>query len=825
MRNLANTNQSNTAVFDWLTYYENLEQKGQIPNASKAEITRNTAIFRGMYHDLLELKAQIKASGFQPKSVTIYTDVLVIPEDTLWLLEASALIIFARRIEVTGKATLLLNGSTNAKASLVIFCNECQGELTLKATTESEATPTVSTISQAHLQLGLLAKADATAFVKESVTLKQGMAFQLTEDTTLYLNHLFIYGALLYDQNPELAISLFLWVKGWAAQRNTFQELFYKSTNMATLLSAEVNAKKNGAVFVPYLTSSIYVEQSQTFANAAAKYEANYRTLSTQEVLTSQNIELAKTMTANSQSEIDFIKALLEQANTNLENAETAVKNAEANFSRQERIVRSVAINFEQIGIPEYKRKAILNGIVDVVTSLVTFGAAISSMSMGNVAAGPAAASGAVSGVKAVSSAASTGAQVVQLATDLAKTMEVLQELLETLQNVLNLAKAVQNVAKNISIAENSTESIQELQDSFKNIDLSAADNWEIFKIQSNNAMADSIALGIGFAKAYQEALDILVVYGQSLSAAQLAVIKASQEVSALTFQLHYAKEKEENLQNLVDTLEEGQAPRVDLMQQFYQKYIDSKSAMFSALKFYKASHFYWALQPSLVQPRIIDPVEDLNAGVQELSQITMDKVNALEMFNPPPQEMTNIIYEIDDPTVIANLQESGKTSWVLPLNDTVFSGLERLRLDNIRVWIEGTSAKDGAKDYSVYAVLTNTGNYRDRYNSEHYQFNSKILKRVFKYGVTDQDFAQETWKFDNKTYGVVQLDGEVDKEVSYAYFRPTPFSEWTISLQDNNPNLDYSKVSKITMYFEGSAIGVTAADRARLAQKQIQFA
>jgi hypothetical protein len=51
-----------------------------------------------------------------------------------------------------------------------------------------------------------------------------------------------------------------------------------------------------------------------------------------------------------------------------------------------------------------------------------------------------------------------------------------------------------------------------------------------------------------------------------------------------------------------------------------------------------------------------------------------------------------------------------------------------------------------------------------------------------------------------------------VDKEVAYAYFQPTPFAEWSISLTDNNPELDYSKVTKITMSFEGTAVGAAIA-------------
>jgi hypothetical protein len=146
-------------------------------------------------------------------------------------------------------------------------------------------------------------------------------------------------------------------------------------------------------------------------------------------------------------------------------------------------------------------------------------------------------------------------------------------------------------------------------------------------------------------------------------------------------------------------------------------------------------------------------------------------------------------------------------------MDDPEFEGLNRVRLSTIRVWLEGISLKPHSD--SVYINITTAGNYLDRYNSQNYQFSSKELKRAFKYRIADKG-QNPDWKFDNDTFGFVQIDGSVDKEVAYAYFQPTPFSEWSISLTSNNTGVDFSKVSKITMYFEGSAIGSTKSMNAK---------
>lgn len=802
---------------EWFKFYEDLEIKGNVPDASCAILNPNNSIFRGMYQNLADIKATIENAAIAPILITVYADVLFVPKNMVWVLKAEGLIIYARQIEIEGNSSIILDYQQNTTAKLVLFGSEMTGALTVKAVFNTSSQPQLFEITARNIAPGLIIAAVNKEASLKTLDLKQGFALQLSADMALYLNNSFIFGSLLYDQNPKLAVAIFLWVKGWAAQNDELQELFYRSTSLATLLNAELNAKVNGARFVPYLTSDIYKNLSNVFAASAAKYESDYKILSLQKVLTQENIEMAKTMALNSQKEIEYVNALLAQANENYNNAETAAKNALANFNKQQLAVDMVAVDFELVGIPEYKRKVIIQGIFDLVSAIVTFGGAIALMAVGDEAAAPAAAKGAVNAVDAVAGAASSGAKVAKLAEDLAKTMKELKKLVEVLKQVYDLAKAVKAVADNISSAKSKIGIIQEMQDTTNGADLSAADGWTVFQIKANNIMEDPIELEIGYAKEYKEAMDILVVYGQSLAAAQLAVIKASQDVASLYFQLHYTQEKQANLQKLVDRLQVGEKTTLALMQQFYQKYLNSKSLLFSALKSYQDSFFYWALADSKIQPKIIDSVDDLNSGIQDIVKIAMDNASALERFNPPPQKMENMTFEITDEAILKNLRETGESSWILPLSDQEFMGLERVRLDDIRVWLEGAEFKN--KEQSVFMTITNTGNYLDRYKNLGYQFNSKGLTRVFKYEVSNSN-TNAKWAFKNGTFGIVKIDGKVDDEVKYAYFRPTPFSEWKISVKSNNDGVDFSKVTQITMYFEGSAIGTTASVQKLLLKK-----
>lgn len=815
-----NNNLQNQSAYpaDWSAFYSDLQTKGNVPDASISTIGVNNAIFRGMFLDLSEIRDKIRLSGFTPIMTTIYADVLAIPNLTDWLLESSALVVFARRIEVADSATIILNYQNSDTVQLVLFASEIEGSITVAASKSSQEQPTIFSVTSDNTTPGISIGIVDGIPVSQVLQLNQGIGFSLTDDMQLYLNNAFIFGSLLYDQNPDLALSIFLWVKGWAAQSSLMEELFYRSTSLATLLNSQLNAEANGAVFVPYLTANVYTSLANAYATDAAKYESDYMQLSTQKILTEENIAMANTMVANSDSEIQYVNALLQQANDNYNKAISAANNAQLNFNNQKIVVDHVAAEFQQIGIPDYEREQIIKAIVSLVTAVVTFAAGIAAMALGNEAAAPAVAEGAVNGVKAVATAAETAADVAKTASSLADTMEKLKKMIEALQKIYELAKAVKEVADNISTATSQMDVIQQMNDTTNGADLSAADGWAVYQLQADAVLQDPVDKGIGYAAEYKQAIDILVIYGQSLSATQLAVIKTSQEAAAITFQLQYAKQKKDNLQKLVDQLQVGEEPVLDMMQQFYQKYLDAKSSLFSALKYYQASYFYWALRQSSVQPKIVDPVSDLNSGIQDITKIAMDSANALNQFDPPPQVMENMLVKITDPSVLQKLQTTGQTTWILPLSDQEFAGLNRVRINTIRIWLDGATFKSG--NNSVFITITTAGNYLDTYKQSNYQFNSKPLTRSFKYMIEDQG-QNPNWKFDNGTLGFVQIDGTVDKEVAYAYFQPTPFSEWSISLHSNNPNLDYSKISKITMYFEGTAIGSTEVAQMMLKSKK----
>lgn len=792
---------------DYASLYAGLQTTGAIPNASVELIDQNHAVFQGMYLDLGVIKQKLATSGLNPPVVTVYADVLVVPDGLKWSLASAGLVVFARRIEVGSTVQVFLDFRASQAARFVLFSTEVIGSFDTLSVVTGQAAPVIFPVEGPLATPGLMISWKGSAPGTTELTQGNGLALPVTELFTQALDTSFIFGSLLYDQNPTLALAIFTWVKSWAGESSELCGLFLRSSSMVALLSSQIDAKANGASFVPYLTAAVYEQLAAAFVGEAKQYEADYMQLRAQKVLTDENIELARTLADNAQYQSAFVQALKKQAQSNYENAKAAVATAKNNLRLQQLATKLVAADFEQVGLPEYERKKVAEAVFSLATSIVTFGAAIAAMVFGQEEAAPAAAASAAGAAESVAEAAGTAAETAKMASALAEQMKTLKKLVEALGKVYELSQAVMEAASNIKDAGSMVSTMKEMDVETGGIDLSATDQWQIFQLKSDAVLQVAVDADIGYAADYKQALDIMVIYGQSLAGAQLAAIQAGQQYARVLLQEQLAAQQRARLDAYVASLKAGEAPIAALMQQLYQRYLDSKGSLLAAVESYRASYAYWALAPSSVRPRIIDPVSTINTGLDNLTSIALDAATALSSFDPAPATITDKQCIIDDPATLAALSKNGTASWTIELDNESFLGLDRVRLTTVRVWLEGAKVKNGQ---AVSVLISTSGTYRDRLNGTEYLFTAKPLKRGFEYHVAPAAGAKPhpDWKFEDGNLGYIELDGSVAAEVSYAYFQPTPFSEWTIALgPSDNPGLDLSKVTRITMQFQGSGI------------------
>ncbi len=808
------TVEANTEVMsvDWQALYNDIERRGDVPYASSESISSASATFQAMYLDLADIKLKITESGFDPAFVTVYADVLNIPAGTNWLLQNAALLLIARRIQTGEDVVVSLDFRSGDTASLVVFANQVEGNVRAVAATSTE--PAVFDISAAPPSGGVHIHFQDDKAVESPLNRAQGIAMQPGKVFEQVLLREFIFASLLYDQRPDLALDQLIWLKDWSGESSALLPIFFRSSSLATLLLSQINARKNGAAFVPYLTQKVYTYLASAFVAEARQYESDWRELSTQKLLTEQGIKLARTLLDNQTYQSEYVAKLLEQAELNYRNAVDAVDAAKKNLDDAELKVKLVKIDFEEIGVKDWEREQIIGAIIKLATAAITFGVGIAAMVATDGAAGGAAAAGAIDTAKAVEEAAKIGSEVAKLAKDLKEVMEKLKKIVEALKKLYEFSKEIVAAAGDIKKAQEYAEKMKKMDIDTGGADITASFQWQLYQLSADAAIADPVEKGIAYAMDLKLAIDAVAIYGQALAAAQVAAVKAGQDYAAVQLQKELAKQQQDRLREYVDSLKADEPPIIAMMQEFYQRYVDAKSSLFAAIVGYRAAFFYWALDESSIQPKVIDSVDKIDTGLRDLTAITLDRKNALERFNPPPQDLTNTRIVIDSQEVLSKFREGNSAVWSIALNASAFSDLSRVRLRTVRMWLEGAVPPSSAR---ITVHMETAGNYLDRFEGTKFQFTSKPLQRIFRYRVSDKREGTPNWRFENGTYGYIEVDGTVDDEVRYAYFEPTPFSEWTIKVNPSE-GVNLSGVTKITMEFAGSVIPDTEAKMAELA-------
>lgn len=802
------------APVDWQSLYHDIASRGEIPFASSQTIDAVHATFQAMYLDLAEIKHALQASGESPPLVTVYADVLHVPDDSSWLV-GGALLVYARRIEVGAGVSINLDYRTQQNATVVVFCSELSGVLGVVATTLQDGAPHATPLPISAPPPGGGVQVHAVEGVPTQTPLgwAQGLA---TTPTVLFEEWLvteFIFASLLISEQPQIALGQLAWIKNWAGQSLELQGLLFRSSSLLALLSSQINARANGAAFVPYLTSDVYSGLAAAFVDEASQYESQYMQLSTQKVVTDDFISLAKTLLDNQIYQSQYASEVQAQAQANYDHAVAAVQAAQVDFDRAQQAVASAQIDFQDKGIPEWEREKIIEAIVKLASAVITFGVGIAAMFVGDEAAGAASAGAAVEGAEAVEEAAQAGTEIAKLAKELGDVMKQLKKVAEALKKVYELSKEIVAAAGDIAHADAYADKIKQLDVAGGASDLTATFAWQVYRLNADATLQGPIDQGVGYAKELKLAVDAVAIYGQALAAAQLAAVQAGQAYAQAVWQRELSSQQQARLQQEVSSLQVGEQPITAMMQQFYLRYIDAKSSLFAAIESYRASYFYWALEQSSIRPSIIDNVTGLDDGLKNLTAIALDQADALAHFSPPPQTLASKRVVVDDPDVLRALRQDATASWTIDLGELAFDGFDRVRLSRVRVWLEGASASGSTPQVNV--MMSTLGSYLDRLAGTDYQFTSSPLQRDFEYRVSAKRTGTPDWEFDDGSFGYIEVDGVVDEEVSYAYFEPTPFAQWQIDLTAHNPGLDLSGVTKLTLEFAGSVIPETSASAA----------
>ena len=178
-----------------------------------------------------------------------------------------------------------------------------------------------------------------------------------------------------------------------------------------------------------------------------------------------------------------------------------------------------------------------------------------------------------------------------------------------------------------------------------------------------------------------------------------------------------------------------------------------------------------------------------------DLAKLNDEYTQALNRFQPAPQDFTIKSIKITDPQQLADFAKDGKLSVHIDQNNPAFRPFDRVRLRTVRAVLQGSQLPTNTE---YYIDIRSNGEYQDRWKGKQYTFNANPLYRLFAYNLKSSNV-------NTATYDLI-TDGSITNKLAFAYFEPTPFSTWSFSLQTPN-KIDLKLIESIQIEFIGNAI------------------
>ena len=785
----------------WRHFYNTLQSKGKVPDVRQQQINSVNAIFCANVLDITDVITPLEQSGRKPIIITVYTDVLRVTEDTRWQLEDSALVIYARQIELINGASLELDlQSTNCNTTFSLFGLHINGEIRVGEIR----------LDAANISPGIAIRCGTNnEMTRMPLTLSDGFPQKITQVQKSYLYNGYIYAVLSYYSMPEIALDILRWTKNWAGASSNaeLQQLYFRCCSLATNLNSQILAEKTGATYVPYLSTGISRWAARELGTTLLDEQRNYYRLFSTDPVTDDLLDNAKRLAIHSKNNESYVGNLLSQAKSNYDNASQARETALLNFAMQQVMVMTAFNNLQQLGISANRPRGIDLASVNLVEAVAEFGIGIAGIAAGNEEAAPAT----IQALAAAGEAAAQvkdGMQIVESMKELKKTIQVLDRVCTLSNELFEAGKAIsENGDPGKAIAR-----IQRKDKPFKDDGANGVAAWHRFQAEVANGLKPLIDADIEHAPSLKRELDGLATYGKALCTSKLAEIKAAQQWVQLNLQLHYAKHNEANLQNQVAILGKNQQMPLQLQQLFYCKYLEQKCNLFIVLTNHQASYKYWALKNPADTPALTD-LTAIHSSLDSQANMTIDQMQALAGIGNSPQKMTGRLIRVDNPDVIARLRKTRKTQWILTLDEEALAQFDRVRISCVRVWLDGDGLYDLSrnKDITLSLQLGTSGSYLDRLGEKLFRFNSANLARIFSYRVSDKP-GNATRQLGRdrqgrELYADINIDGSLAPDTQNNYFQPTPFTEWNLSLPKQPEGVDYSKIQTLVLEIQGSVI------------------
>ena len=735
---------------------------------------------RAVYLRLDEVVAALGAREAPGAALAVFADVLRI-EGSL-LLRIAGLSLHARRIEVGAGASLDLGAADAADPTSRL---ELHGAEWAFGDASEGLALSVGGVRH-RLSAGppggleVVVAADGSVAIDERAAPGPG-------DTIMAQIELNTARRLVFrpDLEPRFAQALSLQMADWVAR--TGDDALLRSD--ARALMAQLRTPRGHKHFVPALQLNEYAELAAVTQDALQAVEADYRSLFNRKLSAGEQKQAARSLLAHYESAKDFADQLLAQAAEETARASDAAELARKRLDERSRDIDARQKAFEQ-GIEDKKAELERKMAADIVLGILALVAGIAVVCLTGGAGAPAAAAGA--------------AQVGKAGAETAKQVNRLVELLKIIAKVLDAIKKIQGY---YALLKSAFEVVQQPLEARKRADAAAAKlpepldpedemgeaDWAEFGVGLDAAFRPALEQGIAGAEEFLLAMHKLAIRGKDLVSTQASLDRAQQRFQQCLWQTLRDQADIDDMRSRIESMDEKSRPGTVLMTYSGQLRDRLKFRLIHAIERMSEAYRYVALAEPKARPNIASSGAEL---AKMLADIRQDLVSAREKRATVSDWGPEALVE-QTPAALAGLHDTGSMSWsVGPEN---FADLERIRVRDIRVWLQGDL---GVDKFNIH--VASSGDYVDRLGGQSFEFVSRPLDRTFRYQRDAKGRDEDRWGQPVRvTLKANHADGEGE------YFEPTALTTWTIGLPKAlNPGLDPTAITGVALEFVGTATG-----------------
>lgn len=848
------------ATTNWLEIYKDSYIRSlNLPTPPKSEIEKvnNLLVYRMededsthgfllCVHDLNKIVPDTQRDPW-----IIACDVLRIDED---LVLNGLTYIFARRIEIIGDSQIVLDLAEEDidGRDFLLYTQE------IKDTNDNDCAlivnkilPDADDLIIRKIELDTrLNTFDATRILWEAADEANIIDAGPLDESFLYegtplrllLTSLFQMAIFIEEEYKELVKKQSRWIAAMASYNPGTRPMALQAMSYANRITAQL-ALKDGAILVPSLDASLYQDDLKAWGDLLTTQQMNWRLLNLQTNVEKSFRDLAIDAFKDKDDQAKLSNKLVEKAKTERDNALEAWRQANTEMNLRKDLYGAAETRFNA-GVKIWKRKETIKTSVSLALNTITLIAQVGVIIAEIVVAPPAGAAsaaslagsavqagtttvtlaaGVISGVSSGSGRSSSqsigaaGASATVTLTPVPKETPTPPTKFDKLKaaggkfadkqvGLKNSAKGiVADVERIIEISKHAdallagaatvTEELDDMASKAGTAELTGMNVvtggkqfWDHFELNVDSLFENGMPeyKDIDGGEDYRLTFKHLILTARNVCETRLALATAAGKLAEAKLQLQTAKSIQERAKKRAEALAENVKWDEGIAQMMFQRVVNTKRAIYLLCEEYRRALQYFTLLPDSNLPKLPDlrgGADSIQLAVNTLTSKTFQYGSFPNQIYP--QKMAGTIYEVSNPLILQEFPNTDTFRYLINFDispkSSNWDAYTRIRFTEVSpILMDASGNKIEIGSDTTFRVST-SGEYKDRVTGNDVQnFVSDPLKLVI----------QSTIK------------GTVPEGFQGKYFKPTPFSSWTILIEKLSEKLPEG--TKLVLKFDG---------------------